>query len=179
MGGLLQGGGIRDAEEGIPLLAESDSCRAELLGDEGVAVEIEGHDEGKIRGDLHHHGPQSFVAEVEVIVRKAAPSTAEETILGAGIREGGRAGAKGITPFLALENAIDPVAVLALHALQPGADVFVLAAFGGPFKRQTVLAGIGLYPSLIFAGGAGQNLWGDRGKTEHISKVKDHVAGAR
>jgi hypothetical protein len=46
-------------------------------------------------------------------------------------------------------------------------------------KRETVLAGIGLYPGLILAGGAGQNLRGDGGETEHIPKVKDHIAGAR
>jgi hypothetical protein len=50
-----------------------------------VAVEIEGHGEREIGGDLHDQRSQGFIADVEVIMREAALSPAQETILGVGV----------------------------------------------------------------------------------------------
>ena len=73
-------------------------------------AEIEWRREDK--GDLRTIGPESRRRDSEV---KQLLSTAERDISGRREEKEGRA--KGVAPFLALENAIDPVAVLALHAL--------------------------------------------------------------
>src|SRR5713226_9345091 len=62
----------------------------------------------------------------------------------------------------ALEDEIDPVTPLALHPLQPGAHVILLArSFFGPLDGNLALAREVLNPLLVLATALAQDLLGD------------------
>ena len=83
MAGLSVGGGLQrrpvvDGEEGIVGLAEADLRPLQLLLDEAVAVEVVGGLEREERGHPHHHRAESFVANIEIVVREAAALGGED-----------------------------------------------------------------------------------------------------
>ena len=65
--------------------------------------------------------------------------------------------------FHARENAVDPVLILALHALQMGPDTVLLAhAFFRSHHRDLVVPGVAFHPSTVFPSALRQHLRGDR-----------------
>src|ERR1700730_13089784 len=105
------------------------------------------------RGHPHHHWAQGFVAEVEVVVREAAALAGEDPviwILGGGF---GGADAKARPLLHALEDEVHAVGFGPGHAALPGQDmVFLAHLLLGPFDRQPMIAGEGVYPGLVVGG---------------------------
>ena len=79
--GGLQCSHVINGQEGIVVLAETDLRAVELLLDEAVAIEVVSRLEGEERGHTHYHGAKSFIADVEVVVGKAAALVGEDAVV--------------------------------------------------------------------------------------------------
>jgi hypothetical protein len=90
------------------------------------------------------------MADVEVVMGKAAALVSDNTIIGdrGGIFRHGDA--EGGSDLQAFENEIDAIGIVAPHAALPAADKILLAhALLGPFDGDAMIAGEGLNPVLV------------------------------
>src|SRR5215831_4337564 len=76
--------------------------------------------------NAHHHGPQHFVADVEVIMRVAGSVPAENAVIGVVRRILRRHGTEGRPMFQALEDEVYAEPVAPLHGETVGADEILL-----------------------------------------------------
>jgi hypothetical protein len=94
------------SQEGIVVFAEANLRAVEFLLDEAVAVKIVGGLVGE-GGHTHHYGAENFIADVEVIMREAAPLARKDAVvrvLGGIFRH---ADADGRPLLHAFENEVD------------------------------------------------------------------------
>ncbi len=134
VGGGLQSGHVVHGQEGVVVLAEADLVSVQFLLDEGVAVEPVGGMEGKEGGHAHDDRPQHLVPDVEVVMGETAALMRQDAVVGVLRREFGDADAEGAALFHALEDEVDAIGILPLHAAQRGQDVIFFAhAFFRPF----------------------------------------------
>src|SRR6266404_9480136 len=171
---------VGDGEEGVVGLAEPDPRAAQLLLDEAVAVEVIGGLEREERGHPHHYGAQSFVADIEIVVREAAALGGEDAvmrILGGIFRY---ADPEGRPLLHALEDIVDAVGAVPCHASLPRHDMVLLAhPLLGPFDRQPVIAGEGFHPGLVVGGALAQDLLADRRNADYVAEEVHHLLGPR
>jgi hypothetical protein len=78
----LQGCDIVSGEEGIVVFLEADAGTPQLPFHERMAVEPVGGVKRKETGDPADDRPQHLVADVEVVVREAAPMHRQDTVIG-------------------------------------------------------------------------------------------------
>src|SRR5271157_131428 len=172
----LEGGDIVDGQKRVVVLAEADRVAGQFLFDEGVTVEIVGGLERETGGDAHHHRPQGFIAQVEIVVRETTALGSEDAVVGILGGELGDGTAEGGPLFHALKDEIHPVAGGALHAVQPGANViFLTDTFFGPLHGDVVVAGEGLDPSPILGGPLAQHRLVDHGNADDVAEEVDHL----
>ncbi len=81
IGGGLQGGHILDSQEGIVRFAEANADALELLGDEGVAVEVERHVEREIAAHPHAHRAHDRVQRVEVVMQELLTTRLDQAVV--------------------------------------------------------------------------------------------------
>jgi hypothetical protein len=88
--GCLQGSQVVHDEEGVVIFVEADAGALQFSLDEGVTVEPIGSMERKETGDTDDDRSQNLIANVEVVMRKAAALVREDAIVGVlgGIRCG-------------------------------------------------------------------------------------------
>src|SRR5215831_17732472 len=153
------------------IISKSDVCTIELPLDEAVPVEVVRGLEGEERCHTHDHGPQDFIADVEVVVSEAVLLAGQDAVIGILGREL-RGGDPEARPLLhALENEAHAESVLLQHFPQPGLNIVFLAhALLGPFDGDLVIAGKGLDPVLIVGGALAQDLLADDGNTYDAAK---------
>ena len=135
---------------------------------------------GKERGHPHHHRPQNFIADVEVVMGEAAALVGEDAVvrvLGGVFRHGD---AEGRPLLHALEDEVDAVGVVLRHAAQPRQDMVLLAhALLGPLDRKPMIAGEGLDPVLVVGGAPAQDLLADHRDADHLAEEVHHLLGPR
>src|SRR5215471_8676718 len=148
------------ARKGVVVLAEGDLGTIELLLDVVVPVEVIRGLKGKERRHPHDHGPEHFVADVEIVVSEAALLAGQDTVIGILGRELRHGHPERRSLFHALEDEEDAVSVLAHHFPQPRLDMVLLAyALLGPLDGDGVIAGKGLDPVLVVGGPLAQHVF--------------------
>src|SRR5207244_5796265 len=95
-----------------------------------MAVEIVGSLEREERRHAHHHRPQRFVTDVEVIMREAAPLASQNAVVGIVGGKPGNRRAERLALFHAFQNEVSSMLLSAFHAAQGRAYVILLAPFG-------------------------------------------------
>ena len=180
VGRSLQCSDVGDGEEGVVGLAEADPRAVQLLLDEAVAVEVIGGLEREERGHPHHLRAQSFVANIEIVVREAAALGGEDSVmrvLGGIFRY---ADPEGRPLLHALEDIVDAVGAFPCHAPLPRHDMVLLAhPLLGPFDRQAMIAGEGFHPGLVVGGPLAQDLLADQRNADHLTEEVHDLLGAR
>src|ERR1700730_5474827 len=126
----------------VVVLAEGDLLAIELLLDEVVAVEVIRRLEGKERRHTHDHGTEDFIADVEVVMGKAALLAGPNAVVGIPGREFRCCYTKARPLLHALEDEVDAVSVPSHHLAEPGLNIVLLAhALLGPRDRNVMIAG--------------------------------------
>ena len=130
------------------MLAEDDPLPVQLLSDEVVPVQVIGGVKGKEGSHAHHHGPQHLVAEIEVVVGKAAALLSQEAVVRVGGGVLGDEGSKSRALLHALQDEIHAVLLSFLHSPQVRAKVILLAhSLFRPGHGEAMVAGEGLDPN--------------------------------
>src|SRR5690348_8065197 len=159
VGGGLQGGRICGRQEGVVILAECDFAAQQFPLDVVMAVQIIRDLERQEGTHAHCYRSQHFIANVKVIVGVAAALSRDDAVVR--ILDGvpRHRGPEGWSHFHALQNEIDPEAILALHALEIRADIILFAhALFRPLDWNSLLAGEGIHPTVVVASALAQNL---------------------
>ena len=73
---------IRDGEEGIVVLMETDALALQFSGDKRMTIDPVTGGEGEKRTDAQDDGAEDFIAEVEVVVGVTRPLPPEDAIAG-------------------------------------------------------------------------------------------------
>ena len=109
-------------------------------------------------------------------MREAAPLVSQNAmvrILGGKL---GNAAPERSALLHALEDKVDAVGVLLLHAAQGGQDVILFAgSFFGPFHRDFVVAGVGLDPAPVLVGTLAEDFFTHHRDTQNLSEEVDHL----
>jgi len=82
VGGSLQGRDIVDGEEGVIVLAETDSAFHEFPLDERMTVEPIGGVEREEGGHANDDGSQDLIPDIEVGMREAAALMRQDAVVG-------------------------------------------------------------------------------------------------
>jgi hypothetical protein len=153
IGGPLEGPGIRGGNEAVVVLLEGDALAKEFTLDEVVAVAISGDLKREEGANAQDHRAKDFIDDVKVIVGETAALFAQDTVIGILGGVLGLADGKGRALFHALEDEIDPEGSLALKAIEPRADVLLLAnSLFRPLDWDVVIGRKALNPSLVIVG---------------------------
>ena len=102
-----------------------------------MAVQPVGGLEGKEGRHAHDDRPEDLVADVEVVMREAAALMREDAVVGVLGGKLRQADAEGRPLLHALEDEVDAVGVVLLHATQRRQHVVLLAhSLLGPLDRD-------------------------------------------
>jgi len=126
IGGGLQRFRIRDGEEGVVILVETEALALQLPGDEGMTVNPVASLKRQKGTDAQDHGPEDLIAQVEIVVGIARPLPLDDAIvriLGRVLR---RAGAEVGARFHRFEDEVHAEALAPFHGQEIGADVIFL-----------------------------------------------------
>src|SRR4030095_5444180 len=122
----------------------------------------------------------SLVPDIEVIVREAAPLVRQDPVVGilGGIFR--HADPKRPALFHALEDEVDSVGII-LHEMtyRLQAVMFFANAVLSPFDRDLVVAGVGLYPTLVIVGALAKNFLAHHRNAEDLANEMNHLLGPR
>ena len=99
---------------------EANLLSLQFLLYERVAVEPVGGMKGKEARHAHDDGPQNCIPDIEVVVGEAAPLVGQDAMVGVLRRKFGHADAEGSALLHALEDEVDAIGFLLLHAAQRG-----------------------------------------------------------
>lgn len=180
IGSALQSRYIVHGQKGIVIFAVADLSPVQSLLDEGVTVEVVGGLEREERCHAHHHRPQGFIPQVEIVMREAAPLLAQNAVVGVLGGELGQRTTEGRSLLHALEDEIYAVLSGLLHAARPRPHVILLAdALPGPFHRGVGVAGERLDPSPILTGPFAQRRLIHHRNPFHVAEKVHHLLGAR
>src|SRR5688572_11684296 len=116
VGGCLQGGDVVHGQKGVVVFVKADAGALQFPLHEGVAVEPIGSMERKETGHADDDRPQHLIADVEVIVGKAAALVSEDAVVGILRGKLWHGDAEGPALFHALEDEVDAVGPVFLHA---------------------------------------------------------------
>ena len=160
------------------MLAEDDPLPVQLLSDEVVPVQVIGGVKGKEGSHAHHHGPQHLVAEIEVVVGKAAALLSQEAVVRVDSRVLGWGGAEGRPLFHTLQDEVNAVLLSFLHAPQVRAKVILLAhSLFRPGDGEAMVAGEGLDPMLVIVGSPREHLFGDLRYPDDLTEEVHDLTG--
>src|ERR1700682_412181 len=153
VGSRLQRLRVCGGEKRIVVFAKRHSLAAEFDLHEVVPVQVIRCLKGKVRAAAPGQRTDHRITDVEVVMQEAgwdAPDNAVVRVIGGKPRH---LRTKRAAHLHASEDAVDPVLIPALHALQMRADTVLLAhAFFGLHNGDLVIARIAFYPSPIFRG---------------------------
>ena len=126
---------------------------------------MEGEETGHADGD----GSQNLVADVEVVMRKAAPLVREDAMVGILGGVLGHGDAERPSLFHALEHEVDTVSIPLLQAAQSGQDVIFFAySLAGPFDGDMMVASVSFHPSPVIVGAPAEHFFVGHGDAEKL-----------
>lgn len=167
------------ARKALSFLRKPILARFSLL-DEAVAVEVVGGLEREERRHPHDHGAENLVADIEVVVREAAPLRRQDAVIGVLCRELRHGDAERRPLLHALENEVDAVGVRPHHLPQPRPNmVFLAHALLGPLNGDVVVACKGLDPVLVVGAAPAQHLLADHRNADHLAQEVGDLLGSR
>src|SRR6266516_3831815 len=176
IGCRLKGFRIGRGQEGIIVLAETDVLTPQFALNEVVAVNVVSGLKRKKRADAHHHWAEDFIADIEIQMREARGSFANQTIVRIIGGVLGHQRPETVAPLHALQDEIHAITVLPLHALEVGPNViFFSDALLGPLHRNPLFARESFNPSFVFVSSLRQRFFCDRVNFLYIPKELDHV----
>ena len=181
IGSGLQRFRIRDGEKGVVVLVETDALALEFPGYKGMTIDPIAGREGEKRTHAKDHGPEYFIANVEIVVGVTRPLPLDDAVARILGRVLGLAGAEVGTRFHGFEDEVDAKAFLTFHSQEVGAGVvflletFLLHVGVGPLNRDATLAREGLHPLLVIARSLPQCLLGNGVDAVHVAKKIDDM----
>src|SRR5262245_37212139 len=124
---------------------------------------------GGVKGQEGSHskdqGYQSRVANIKVVVGKAAAAFAQDLVIRVSGGEFGLSRAQRRPLLHALEDEVDPIALGSFHAAQPRLDkLFLFNALLSPLHGKVMVSGKAFYPALVVVSPLHQNLFGKIGR---------------
>src|SRR5258707_3261029 len=133
---------------------------------------------GKEARHAYDDGPQNGIADVEVVVGEAASLVRQNAMVGILRRIFGHADPEGTSLLHALEDEVDAVGILLLHAAQRGQDVVLFAgSFFGPLHRDLVFAGVRLNPVPVIVGALAEDFFAHHRDAEDLPEEINHLLG--
>src|SRR5579864_447149 len=116
--GGLQSRHVVHSQEGVVLLAKTDSGALQFPLDEGVAVEPVGGMEREETGHADNDRSQKFIPDIEVVMGEATPMLGHNPVIGVGGGILRHSDTKGAALFHTFVDEVDPVSVGLLHPVQ-------------------------------------------------------------
>lgn len=180
IGGGLQSLRVGNAKKSVVVFAELDSATFELYLDEVMTVEPISGVKGQEGSHSDDQGSQSRVADIKVVVGKAAAAFAQDLVIRIGAGELGLSRAQGGSLLHALEDEVDPIALGSFHAAQQRLDkLFLFNALLSPLHGDVMVSGKAFYPALVVVSPLHQNLFGNKGNAHYLVKEVNHVLWTR
>src|SRR5262244_2779743 len=125
-------------------------------------------------------GAEDLIANVEVVVRKAAALVRQDPVIWVFGRVFRHGDAKRGALLHALEDEIDAVGALPGHAALPGDHmVFLAHPLFGPLDGEPMIVGEGFHPGLVVDGALAEDLLADRRNADHVAEEMYHLLGPR
>src|SRR5260370_36524185 len=133
---------------------------------------------GKETSHAYDDGSQECIPDIEVVVGEAASLVRQNAMVRIFRRKLGNADAEGSPLFHALEDEVDAVGILLLHAAQRGQDVVLFAGpFLGPLDRDLVVAGVRLDPVAVVVGALAEDFFAHHGDAQDLPEEINHLLG--
>src|SRR4030095_6463302 len=148
--------------------------------DEVMTVEPIGGVKGQEGSHSDDQGSQSRVADIKVVVGKAAAAFAQDLVIRVSGGELGLSRPQRRSLLHALEDEVDPIALGSFHAAQPRlAKLFLFNAPLRPLHGNVMVSGKAFAPALVVVSPLHQNLFGNQRNTHDFVKEVNHVLGTR
>lgn len=180
IGSALQRLGVGNGNKGVVVFAELDSGSFQFYLDEVVTVEPIGGVKGQEGSHSDNQGSQSWVADIKVVVGKAAAAFAQDLVIRISAGELGLSRAQRGSLLHALEDEVDPIAPGSFHAAQPRLDkLFLFNPLLCPLHGNVMVSGKAFYPVLIVVSPLHQNLFANKRDTHDLVKKVNHVLWTR
>src|SRR4030095_2655846 len=180
IGGGLKGLGVGNGNKGVVVFAELDSAAFQFYLDEVMTVEPIGGVKGQEGSHSEHQGSQSWVADVKVVVGKAAAAFAQNLVIRISAGELGLSRAQRGSLFHALEDEIHPIALGSFHAAQQRLDkLFLFNSLLCPLEGNLMVSGKPFHPALVVLSPLLQHLFGNKGNAHDLVKEVNHVLRTR
>jgi hypothetical protein len=180
IGSGLQSLGVGNGNKGVVVFAELDSGSFQFYLDEVMTVEPIGGVKGQEGSHSDDQGSQSWVADIKVVVGKAAAAFAQDLVIRISGGELGLSRAQGGSLLHALEDEVNPIAPGSFHAAQQRLDkLFLFNALLSPFYGDVMVSGKAFYPALVVVSPLHQNLFGNKRDTHDLVKEVNHVLWTR
>ena len=180
IGSGLQRLGVGNGNKGVVVFAELDSAMLQFYLDEVMTVEPIGGVKGQEGSHSEDQGSQDWIADIKVVVGKAAAAFAQDLVIRISRGELGLSRAQGGSLLHALEDEVDPIALGLFHAAQPRLDkLFLFNALLSPLHGKVMVSGKTFYPALVVMSSVRQNLLGNVRDTHHLVKEVNHVLWTR
>src|SRR5215471_6049863 len=114
--------GVGGSHKGVVIFAKRGSLAFQFYLDEVMAVEPIGGVKGQEGSHSEHQGSQDWIADIKVVVGKAAAAFAQDLVIRISRGELGLSRAQRRPLLHALEDEVDPIALGSCHAAQPRLD---------------------------------------------------------
>src|SRR5215467_15470468 len=136
-----------------------------------MTVEPIGGVKGQEGSHSNDQGSQSRVADIKVVVGKAAAAFAQDLVSGVSGGELGLSRPQRRPLLHALEDEVHPIALGLFHAAQPRLDkLFLFNALLSPLHGNVMVSGKAFYPALVVVSPLHQNLFGNQRDTHDLVK---------
>jgi len=180
IGSGLKGLGVGNGNKSVVVFAELDSAAFQFYLDEVVTVEPISGVKGQEGSHSEHQRSQGWVADIKVVVGKAAAAFAQDLVIRISGGELGLSRAQGGSLLHALEDEVDPVALGSFHAAQQRLDkLFLFNALLSPLHGNAMVSGKAFHPALVAVSPLYQNLFANKWDTHNLVKEVNHVLRTR
>src|SRR5262245_56904858 len=139
---------------------------------------------GGVKGQEGSHsddqGSQSRVADIKVVVGKAAAAFAQDLVIRISAGELGLSRPQRRPLLHALEDEVDPIALGSFHTAQQRLDkLFLFNALLCPLHGKVMVSRKAFYPALVVVSPLQQNRYGNKRDTHDLMKKVNHVLWTR
>jgi len=180
IGSGLKGLGVGNRNKGVVVFAELDSATFQFYLDEVMTVEPIGGVKGQEGSHSDDQGSQSWVADIKVVVGKAAAAFAQDLVIRIGAGELGLSRAQGGSLLHALEDEVDPITLGSFHAAQQRLDkLFLFHPPLSPLHGNVMVSGKAFHPALVVVCPLLQHLFGNKGNARYLVKEVNHALRTR
>ncbi len=180
IGSGLKSFGVGNGKKSVVVFAELDSATFQFYLDEVMAVEPIGGVKGQEGSHSEHQGSQSWVADIKVVVGKAAAAFAQDLVIRIGGGKLGLSRAQRGSLLHALEDEVDPIALGSFHAAQQRLDkLFLFNPLLCPLDGNVLISSKPFHPALVVVRPLSQHLFGNQRDTHYFVKEVNHVLRTR